>query len=147
MSDPKIDEALAEIEWVRRAKKRHDVVVAMIESLRRSESAFSAHSVENMVERCALEKELQLLRPVALNHEACLVGATERLWRLNGVLIKSTITKELGDVVLKRLSQGYSNRRVAVMMGCAPGTVSRIKSGHYRYSELPAATKIGGRGR
>ena len=88
-----------------------------------------------------------MLVPMLANPAEFIKAAQRRLRELNGVKSLNLVTPEIGEIALARLADGYSNQQVAMIIGCAASTVSLIKTGRYRYSDLPASVKHGARGR
>ena len=79
MSDPEVNAAIADIEWLRKAWKRYALLGSRVAKLRREESILSTDSVANMVERSVLEKEQATLKSLAENNAAHVLVAKEKL--------------------------------------------------------------------
>jgi hypothetical protein len=142
-----LDEALKSIEWARNAPTRYLALTRQLQKLREFDTDSIAESVVNLKEIATLEKEVQLLTPMLNNTATFVKAAEEALRELNGISGKHLVTPQIGQIAIARLEAGYSLQQVALMIGCSPGTVSLIKSGRYRYSELPEDSKHGARGR
>ena len=103
--------------------------------------------IERLAEIKALRAELARLQDAKDRPKELLDAALASLRLANGVETVSVVTPQIGQLIAQRAAQGYSLREIAMMVGCAVPTVSLIRSGRYRYSDLPPQTKIGARGR
>lgn len=146
-----IDQALAKVREVqsliKEAKVQYPAILKKIAQLKDETIECTAECIARLSETQALETELKRLKKAAEKPDALLESALKSLRAVNGIHSESVVTPEIGALTLKRISQGYSLREVALMIGCATSTVSNIKSGRYRYSDLPLEVKIGARGR
>ena len=138
--------ALAELGEIRAAPRR-------LASLKRDIAAFELEPPAMIdefslwcIERDRLRDQIARLEAVCAAPTAAIDAAKKKLLDLNGITTRRLVTREIGELVLLRIAQGFRRAEVVLMTGLSDTTVWKISVGRYQYSDLPNCVSHGARG-
>jgi hypothetical protein len=142
-----IKNALREIAWLKASRSRYSALLKEIAHTRKDVPIIAADFLPYEMHLRAMENEAKQ-QYAELSYEGIKVNkAIAQLRELNGVYTTSIVTRDMQALVQLRVQQGFSNQQIGWMIGCTPSTVTSLKKGTYRFSDMTLEQKRGNRGR